>query len=133
MTADLVDAYLTYLNNRGADPDGDFETWEALDELVQRNPGAALDAIREIVARCSEDDVAFLGASALESLLYAHPRLIDRFESEIRTNDRFFKAFQYVAMTGVPLDVQRRINDVLRERGVDPKFLVEYDESVEDD
>jgi hypothetical protein len=33
----------------------------------------------------------------------------------------------------VPLDVQRKMNAAMGERGVDPKFLVEYDEETEDE
>ena len=73
-----------------------------------------------------------IGAGAVADLLHHHPNLASRFESEIRTNDRFLKAFQYVVMTGIPLAIQQRLNAAMADRGVDPKFLVEYDETYDE-
>ena len=139
-SSDLADSFLAYLEearvslDAGRMPDDEHdEAWEAVNELSRRDPPAALQVLLDVTLRCAEEDLPLLGAGALTELLRLHPELTPRFAQEIGANDRFFKAFQYVTMTGVPLDVQQRINDVLRERGVDPKYLVEYDETSDDD
>lgn len=123
----LADAYLQYLT----DPDPQDETWDEFHELASSNPRAAWEILLEVSRRCGDDDLAMLGAGAVQHLLFLHPELAPQFEAQIRSDDRFLKAFQYVAMTGVPLPVQQRLNTALADRGVDRKFLVEYDEEIE--
>lgn len=124
---DLVASYLRYLTD--ADPRD--ETWDDFHELATTDPRSAWEVLLEVSRRCADDDLAMLGAGAVQHLLFLHPELAPEFEAQIRADDRFFKAFQYVAMTGVPLAVQQRLNAALADRGVDPKFLVEYDEEIE--
>ena len=130
---ELIRDYLRYLEQvRDPESEPEDDAWERLDDLIHTNPRAAWDLIAEILERCADDDVAMIGAGFLENLLASQPRLAGDFEREIRSNDRFFRAFQYAGMTGVPLDVQRQLNTALLERGADPKFVTEYDEEVED-
>ena len=123
----LVDAYLRYLT----DPDPQDEAWDEFHELATTDPCAAWEILLEVSKRCGDDDLAMLGAGAAQHLLFLRPELAPQFEAQISSDDRFLKAFQYVAMTGVPLAVQQRLNAALAGRGVDPKFLVEYDEEVD--
>ena len=129
--ADLVDSYLKYLELVRGDVQADDATWEEFHELSRSNPRVAWQLLLEVLERCAEEDVALVGAGVVQDLLYLHPELAPELESEIRSNDRFLRAFQYVAMTGVPLDVQRKLNAALADRGVDPKFLAEYDEEID--
>jgi hypothetical protein len=135
----LVDAYLAYLEHvrvpswpPPAENPHD-EAWEQFDELITSHPRVAWTLLLEVVQRCAEDDLPMVGAGILEPLLAHDPALAGEYESQIRTNDRFLKAFQYAAMTGVPLEAQRQVNAAMAARGVDAKFLVEYDETIEED
>lgn len=123
----LVESYLRYLT----DPDPQDETWDAFHELAMSDPRGAWEILLDVSRRCPDDDLAMLGAGAVQHLLFLHPELAPEFEAQIRSDNRFLKAFQYVAMTGVPLAVQQRLNGALADRGVDPKYLVEYDEEIE--
>ncbi len=123
----LVESYLRYLT----EPDPQDETWDEFHELAVSDPRGAWEILLEVSRRCGDDDLAMLGAGAVQHLLFLHPGLAPEFEAQVRADDRFLKAFQYVAMTGVPLAVQQRLNAALADRGVDPKFLVEYDEEIE--
>ena len=130
----LVSSWLAYLEavRDGGELDDD-DVWERFEELVTRQPKAALDVALEVVARAGEEDLSLIGTGVLQSLLVQHPQMAAKeFEAQLRASGRFLKAFQYTAMTGVPLEVQRRLNAALLERGVDPKFVVEYDESEDD-
>lgn len=130
---ELIRSYLEYLQDVRTDRAGmDDEAWERLEPVLSGNGQRAWKLALEILGRCDEEDVTMVGAGLLQTLLFSHPKLVERFENELRSNDRFLRAFQYVAMTGVPLAVQRRLNEAMAERGVDPKFLVEYDEVEED-
>src|SRR5688572_2144781 len=124
----LVAAYLADLEKQ------EDETWEELDELMSADIERSWRFATRVVQRVPDDFLSMVGVSVLGSLLNRQPsRLADRFDSEIRGNERFFKAFQYASMTGVPLTVQRRLNAALIEKGADPKFVGEYDEDGEDD
>lgn len=129
--AELADSYLRYLELVRVDPQAEDDTWEEFHELCRSNPRAAWQLLLEVLERCAEEDVSLVGAGVVQDLLFLHPELAPQFEDAIRSNDRFLRAFQYVAMTGVPLDVQRRLNAALADRGVDPKFLAEYDEEID--
>ena len=134
---ELADAYVKYLEHVRVDTAGqdnpNEDAWEQFDTLSRSNPRAAWKVLLEIVERCGDDDLSLLGASVLADFVVLHPDFAPQFEESIRTNDRFLKAFQYVAMSGVPLDVQRRMNAAMADRGVDRKFLVEYDEQTADE
>ena len=106
--------------------------WDDLDDLMTSKPDAAWPTLLSVLERCHENDLSMIGAGALERLLVQSPaRFAGRYEEQIRSSDRFFKAFQYVRMTGVPLGVQQRLNRALLDRGADPKYVVEYDEDAE--
>lgn len=108
------------------------DAWETVDDLLSTTPDAAWPLLLEIVERCDDRDLGMFGAGALATLLVRHPaKFAGRFEHEIRTNDRFLRAFQYTAMSGVPLPIQQQLNAAQRDRGVDPKFIVEYDEELD--
>lgn len=134
---ELVQSYLTYLEHTRLDEFAstaeDDEAWQRFHDLSRKDARTAWKLLLEVLARCGDDDVALLGAGLLGDFVVLHPDFAREFEADIRTNDRFLKAFQYVAMTGVPLEVQRKMNAAMGERGVDPKFLVEYDEEIEDE
>ena len=133
MTETLVTAYLEYLTRLRTGGDAAESAWEDLDELLSDSPEKAWPVVLEILEKCDEEDVSMMGAGVLERLLLAHPKkFVERFEDRIRNDDRFLRAFQYAAMTGVPLPVQQPLNAALLDRGVDPKLVVEYDEVVED-
>lgn len=135
----LVDAYLAYLEHVRVPswpppPDNPHdEAWEEFDALITSDPRAAWKLVLEVLQRCDSEDLSMVGAGILEPLLAHAPALAGEFESQIRSSDRFLKAFQYAGMTGVPLDAQRQLNAAMAERGVDPKFLVEYDEVIEEE
>lgn len=140
----LVEAYLQYLEHSRAYLEGllaespqrqaaDDEAWETFHELSRRDAATAWTLILEVLRRCADEDLSLIGAGLLEEFVVLHPEMVADFDAMIRSNDRFLRAFQYVAMTGVPLPVQQRLNAALRARGVDPKWLVEYDETLEDD
>lgn len=135
----LVDAYLAYLEHVRVPtwpPPSDNphdEAWEEFHGLITGTPRVAWTLVLEVLQRCADDDLPMVGAATLEPLLAHEPSLAGEFESQIRTNDRFLKAFQYAAMTGVPLDAQRQLNAAMAARGVDAKFLVEYDEVVDEE
>ena len=133
MTDDLVAAYLEYLTRVRTGGDAAETAWVDLDELLSDAPEKAWPVVLEILGKCDEEDVSMMGAGVLERLLSEHPKkFAARFEERIRSDDRFLRAFQYAAMTGVPLPVQQQINAALLDRGVDPKLVVEYDEVVEE-
>ena len=140
--SELVASYLRYLASIRlpadfSDDEGDEqppdEAWEAFDEVIAKQPQTAWTLLLEVVSRCEEDDLPMVGAGLVESVLWRHPRLADAFERQIRRDDRFLQAFQYVGMTGVPLPVQQQLNKALLDRGVDPRYVVEYDEEVDDE
>ena len=106
--------------------------WDDLDGLMTSNPDAAWPMLLSVLERCHQSDLSMIGAGALERLLVQNPKpFAARYEEQIRSSDRFFRAFQYVRMTGVPLPVQQQLNRALLDRGADPKYVVEYDEDVE--
>ena len=106
--------------------------WEELDDLMTTQPDAAWRILLSVLEQCGEGDLSMIGAGALERLLLQNPtRFAGRFNEQIRGSDRFFRAFQYVRMTGVPLTVQQGLNRALLDRGADPRFVVEYDEHPE--
>src|SRR5688572_19898873 len=118
----LVSAYLTDIDN----PQEDL--WDELDELLGGDVETSWKFATRVLAEAPESALAMIGVSILGNLLWRQPqRFVSRFETAIRTNDRFFRAFQYASMTGVPLEVQRRLNAALIEKGADPKFVTEYD------
>ena len=126
----IVEAYLSYLRQLRSDASFEDDAWEQFDEIARRQPKAAFSIALEIVNRADEDDLALIGTSLMAGLIVQHPRAVaTEFEAALRSNDRFLRAFQYAAMTGVPLETQRRLNAAMLARGVDPKFVVEYDES----
>ena len=134
---ELVQSYVTYLEHTRIDEfastAADDEAWERFHELSRKDARTAWKLILEVLSRCGDDDVALVGAGLLGDFVVLHPEFASELEEAIRSNDRFLKAFQYVAMTGVPLEVQRRMNSAMGARGVDPKFLAEYDEELEDE
>ena len=129
----IVTAWLAYLEAVRAGGEFDDDVWERFEELVTRQPKAAMEVALAVVTRAEEEDLALIGTGVLQNLLVEHPQMAAKeFEAQLRSSDRFLKAFQYTAMTGVPLELQRKLNTALLERGVDPKFVVEYDESEDD-
>jgi hypothetical protein len=110
-----------------------YETaWEHLDDLMTSQPDAAWQTLLGVLEQCHENDLSMIGAGALERLLLQNAAgFAGRFEQQIRSSDRFFRAFQYVRMTGVPLAIQQTLNRALLDRGADPKYVVEYDEDPE--
>jgi hypothetical protein len=107
---------------------------DQVDEMVATSPQPAWTLLCDVVERCDQADLSMLGAGVLQTFTQMHaPAFADAIESQIRSSERFFRAFQYVAMTGVPLSVQQRINAALLERGADPKLVVEYDEGEDGD
>ena len=129
----IVEAYLSYLRQLRSDASFEDDAWEQFDEIAGRQPKAAFSIAVEIVSRADEDDLSLIGTALLASLLARHPGVVAaEFETALRSNDRFLRAFQYAAMTGVPLETQRRLNAAMLDRGVDPKFVVEYEESEEE-
>ena len=155
MTKPLVDSYLAYLESIRVPADMPEEGAEAervlrelqertlhnphldasddLDEMIATSPRSAWPLLTEVVDRCDDRDVAMLGAGILQTFTQMHaPAYADNLETQIRSSDRFFRAFQYVSMTGVPLAVQQRLNAALLARGADPKLVVEYDESEDE-
>ena len=130
----LVSSWLAYLEAVRAGGEFDDDVWERFEELVTRQPKAALEVALAVVARAEEDDLSLIGTGVLQSLLVQHPQMAAKeFEAQVRSSDRFLQAFQYTAMTGVPLEIQRKLNAALLGRGVDPKYVVEYDESEDDE
>lgn len=123
----LAAAYLASIDNPQED------TWDELEELLSGGLETSWQFVTRVLEDAPEGSLPMIGASILGSLLWRHrERIAERLENGIRSSDRFFKAFQYASMTGVPLDVQRRLNAALIARGADPKFVVEYDEDVDD-
>ena len=123
----LAAAYLVNIDNPQED------TWDELDEVLSGDLETSWKFAMRVLEDAPADSLSMIGVSILGNLLWRHPkRVVDRFETAIRSNERFFQAFQYASMTGVPLDVQRRLNAALIEKGADPKFVVEYDEDVDD-
>jgi hypothetical protein len=110
------------------------EAWVTLHDLVYTDPEAAWRVTLGILGRTVEEDHNQLGAGPLEQLIWRHPAVfVDRFEAEILGDMRFRDAFTYVRMGGVPLTVQRRLNAALVHTGVDPRSLIEFDETIPDD
>ena len=129
----LVSSWLAYLEAVRAGGEFDDDVWERFEELITRQPKAAMEVAVSVVDRADEEDLSLIGTGVLQNLLVEHPQMAAKeFEAQVRSSDRFLKAFQYTAMTGVPLELQRKLNTALLERGVDPKFVVEYDESDDD-
>ena len=123
----LASAYLADIDN----PQEDM--WDELEELLAGDAETAWRFATRVLEDASESSLSMIGVSILGNLLWRQPkRFADRFETAIRSSDRFFKAFQYASMTGVPIEVQRRLNAALLEKGADPKFVSEYDEDVDD-
>jgi hypothetical protein len=107
-----------------------FEAWEDVCDLCREDAPAALRVILELVDRCDSADLGALGAGPIEDLAANHAAaLADQLERLIRTNARFFEAYKYVRMGGVPIVIQRRLNAVLVERGVPAASLCEFPES----
>ena len=111
-----------------------FEAWETLHDLVDTEPEAAWRVTLGILGRTVEEDHHQLGAGPLEELIWRQPAaFVDRFEAEILGDMRFRDAFTYVRMGGVPLTVQRRLNAALVRTGIDPRTLMEFEETIPDD
>lgn len=111
-----------------------FEAWEDLCDLCREDAPTALRVLLQLVDRCDSADLSRLGAGPIEDLAAHHgAALADELERLIRTNDRFFEAYKYVNMGGVPLVIQRRLNAVLVERGVPAASLCEFPESYDFD
>ena len=124
----LVTAYLADIDN----PQEDL--WDELDELLGGDVETSWSFATRVLEQAPDGALAMIGVSILGNLLWRQPqRFAGRFEAAIRSDDRFFKAFQYASMTGVPLDVQRRLNAALIEKGADPKFVTEYDEDADEE
>jgi hypothetical protein len=155
MAQNLVDSYLAYLesirvpDDLPSDPDAAADVLrrvqervfhnphlsasDDLDEMIATAPRSAWPLIAEIVDRAHAGDHAMLGAGVLQTFTHMHAAsFADQLDEKIRTSDHFFRAFQYVAMTGVPLAIQQRLNASLLARGADPKLVVEYDETEDD-
>ena len=129
----IVEAYLSYLRQLRSDASFEDDAWERFDKIAELHPRPAFSIALEIVNRADEDDLALIGTALLAGLIAQHPGAVAaEFEAALRSNDCFLRAFQYAAMTGVPLETQRRLNAAMLDRGVDPKFVVEYDESEEE-
>jgi hypothetical protein len=111
-----------------------FEAWETLDDLVDDDPEAAWKISLAILEQCNERDYGALGAGPLEQLIWHHwSILVDRFDGEIARDERFRDAFTYIRMGGVPLAVQRRLNEALVRAGIAPDSLIEFDETIPED
>ena len=110
------------------------DAWETLDELIDTDASEAWNILLNAVEACDERDLPLLACGPLETLIWRkHEEVADRFERQILQDRRFREAFTYVRMGGVPLVVQRRLNDALIRTGSDPSMLVEFDENVDDD
>jgi hypothetical protein len=138
---DLVDAYLKHLEYLGHRPSTEriesdpwFEAWEEVSDLCGKDPETALSVLLELIDRCKAEDLYRIGAGPVEELVYQHAvEFAERIERLLRTNDRFLEAYQCVRMGGVPLTIQRQLNDVLVERGVPRNSLMEFPESYDFD
>lgn len=152
----VVDSYLAYLasiripDDLPNDPDDaarllrsvqeraldnpHLDASDDLDEAIATSPRSAWPLLTEVVERADERDLPMIGAGILQTFTQLHAQAYaEHIESQIRTSERFFRAFQFAALTGVPLAVQQRLNAALLARGADPKLVVEYDESEEEE
>ena len=119
-------------SKRRVETDPYFDAWVDLDYLCHNDPEAALSVILALIERCDKEDLGTLGAGPIESLVWKHARLlVDRLEHLLRTNSRFFEAYESVNMGGVPLTIQRRLNEILVEGGVPRESICEFPESYD--
>lgn len=101
--------------------------WDEFYDFIGKDPEFAWNALLEIIERCHEDDLKMLGAGDLESFLFENaPAFAERYERQLRTNPRFFKAFRSVYMGGIPERIWRHLNDVLADLGVAREKLAEW-------
>ena len=75
-------------------------------------PTHALDAVGELLEHAaSEDDIALVGALALEPVVELHYRALGpQLEVALRTNSRLRAALRSVIAPGVPDDVRARLD-----------------------
>jgi len=108
-------------------------TQDELFDLIETSPSVAWKELLALIERSDADDLPMLGAGVIQAFTYTHAKpYAERIETEIRSSERFFKAFQYAALTGVPLSIQQNLNRALLDRGADPKFVVEYDDGEDE-
>lgn len=106
---------------------------ESVLEYIDADPDRMRRIAMELTRSVDPRDLPNLGIILLGPLLSASPLLVAReFELQIRESEAFRVAFGRVSMTGVPLDVQKRLNAAMIESGADPRSVVEYDEETDD-
>lgn len=107
---------------------------ESILDLIEQDPSRMMGIALEILASADEADLSNAGIVLLGPLLRERPlELAGEFEAMIRSSESFRKAFSRVSMTGVPLEIQRTINAAMIDSGADPRLVVEYDESGDEE
>ena len=104
-----------------------FDEWETVDALITDDPDEAWQVLLETIARCHEDDLYLIGCGELENFFVLNVvSYSGRIEEQLRANPRFFSAFRWVRMGGVPEEAWRHFNSVLAELGVPPEEIIEW-------
>lgn len=102
---------------------------ESILEQIEEDPVGMMQVALEVLTRVEDRDLPNAGAVLLTPLLAARPlELAPLFEENIDNSEAFRIAFSRASMTGVPLEIQKRINDAMLRAGADPRLIVEYDE-----
>lgn len=145
-SADVTASILTLLGSlRLPETDEEIAAWfrrnegaagqdeaESILDLIEREPRTMLEAAIDLVALVDKQDLPNLGIVLLGPLLVTSPLLVaDEFERQIQESEAFRTAFARVSMTGVPLEIQKRLNAAMLTAGADPRAVVEYDEDPE--
>ena len=121
-----------FASQHGDEPSREDEAESMLVE-IESDPGRMLGIALELVRRVDPRDLPNLGIILIGPLLVTSPLLVEEeFEKQIRESEAFRAAFARVSMTGVPLDVQKRMNAAMLEAGADPRSVVEYDEEIDE-
>lgn len=116
----------------GGDPSNEDEA-ESVLEYIDADPARMRRVAIDLTQRVDPRDLPNLGIVLLGPLLVASPLLVEsEFEQQIRSSEAFRTAFARVSMTGVPLEVQKRLNAAMIESGADPGAIVEYDEEIDE-
>jgi len=106
-----------------------FWAWEAVDDLIGKDPERAWRILLESLRRCSPISEPAIGAGPLEELIVREAlRFADRVADELLTNSRFRSAYNSVYFSTeylTPAEAEL-FNARLRARGVDPEFIPDW-------
>jgi hypothetical protein len=98
MTDDeIVSGYVKHLDREQGDH---FWAWEAITDLIDRDPEHAWRLVVAALSRCKPGHEQFVGAGPLKELLIKHPRqFAERVARQLHDDARFAAAFRVIRLS----------------------------------